>query len=367
MKKFFVIFSSSLILFFIINFFLSIILSPINKFITVKILNKPVYTEESLKALGIERKDENVFYNETWNRSYKYLQFAEHYEAETNNGQYVNVSKNDGRKINNIDDCKTNFYFYGSSLTFGYNVRDSQTIPAYFKDILDKIYSDHNYCVYNFGSANYFSTQENILFQTHILDNRINTGDFVFFIDGESENGNSKSRISSHLEKLFNGVNARMFTEIKFSFQLFWDSLPTTKIFNIFKGVFKKENNSPIINNEISINKQIEIKDVFQKNIFIRDSVCKNLTFKCFTFLQPFPNIHGIYDKNLYGERLINKSDLDKYNLLKDTKFIFDISSSLDKNKNHSFVDARHYSPESNKLIAESIYDIAKIKINESR
>ena len=36
------------------------------------------------------------------------------------------------------------------------------------------------------------------------------------------------------------------------------------------KGVFKKENNSPIINNEISINKQIEIKDVFQKNIFIR-------------------------------------------------------------------------------------------------
>ena len=30
-----------------------------------------------------------------------------------------------------------------------------------------------NYCVFNFGSASYFSTRENILFQTHILNNRI--------------------------------------------------------------------------------------------------------------------------------------------------------------------------------------------------
>ena len=40
-----------------------------------------------------------------------------------------------------------NFIFYGSSQTFGYNVKDNQTIAANFKNILDKNYKD--YCVYN--------------------------------------------------------------------------------------------------------------------------------------------------------------------------------------------------------------------------
>jgi len=368
MKKFFIQLSSLLVIFFIINFFLSIILEPINKFIRIKILNKPVYNEESLRAIGIDRKEEGIFYDETWNRTFRYVQFAEHYESETYDQIYVNVTKNDGRKVINKKNCSKNFYFYGSSLTFGYNVKDEQTIPSYFKDILNTNYSKSNYCVYNFGSASYFSTQENILFQTHILDNRINENDFIFFINGRSENGNKNSRVSADLESLFNGLNARMLDEIKFSFLFFWDSLPTTKLYYNLKKIFIKvnlpiENNSKSLINEIS---KKEIKDVFQKNILIREAICNNLKFNCFTFLQPFPNIHVFYDKKVKQKNIINKLDLERYDLLKNTKYIFDISNSLVNNTSPALVDPDHYSPKSNKLIANSIYDIVKERIEKN-
>ena len=372
MKKFFAIFSSILIIFFIINFILAFTLSPINKFIITNILSKPIYTDESLKAIGIDRSEERVFYNENWNRTFKYVQFAEHYEAETGKQKYVNVTKFDGRKIENNFNCEKNFYFYGSSLTFGYSAKDTQTIPSYFKEILDINYPKSNYCVFNFGSASYFSTRENILFQTHILNNRIQENDFIFFIDGHSEAGNQKDRVSRHFEKIFDGVNARMLAELKFSFSFFWNSLPTTKIYYIAKNLFKKENtkneNTKKENNPENMIKGVskrEIKEVFQKNILMRQAICNNLKLNCYTFLQPFPNIHGFYNKKLSKESQHKDPYLEKYDLLKDTKHIFDISNALDNNIANSFSDPKHYSPESNKLIAKSIYDITNNKINE--
>ena len=73
MKKFFFIFSSTLVLFVVMNFFLAVFLTPINNFITVNILNKPVYSERALKLIGINRSEERVFYNETWNRKFRYV------------------------------------------------------------------------------------------------------------------------------------------------------------------------------------------------------------------------------------------------------------------------------------------------------
>ena len=63
-------------------------------------------------------------------------------------------------------------------------------------------------------------------------------GDFIFFLNGHSENGNYRSRVSADLEKLFNGINAKMLDELIFSSSIFWESLPTTKIYNILKFYF---------------------------------------------------------------------------------------------------------------------------------
>ena len=171
---------------------------------------------------------------------------------------------------------------------------------------------------------------------------------------------------------MFNGINARMLAELKFSFSLFWDSLPTTKIYYVAKNLFKKENtkneNTKKENNPENMIKGVskrEIKEVFQKNIFIRQAICNDLKLNCYTFLQPFPNIHGFYSKKLSKEPKHKDPYLEKYDLLKDTKYIFDISNALDNNITNSSGDPYHYSPKSNKLIAKSIYDIANNKIKE--
>ena len=51
-------------------------------------------------------------------------------------------------------------------------------------------------CIKNFGRGSYFSTQENILFQKHILEEKIKYGDIIIFLDGINENGNRKNEDS---------------------------------------------------------------------------------------------------------------------------------------------------------------------------
>ena len=360
MKRFFFILSSILVLFVAMNFFLAVILTPINNFITVNILNKPVYSERALKIIGINRSEERVFYNESWNRKFKYVQFVEHYEAATKNQKYVNVSKKNGRYMKNNSKCNKNFYFHGSSLTFGYNVKDSNTIPSYYKDILDTNYSKLGYCVFNFGSASYFSTQETILFQTQILNNKIKDGDFIFFIDGHAEGGNKSSRISGELNSIFTeGLNSKMLGRLNFSFNFFWDSLPTTKIYNALRDIFKTERKYVQPISKISTN---ELKDVFQKNILLREAICENFKLNCFTFLQPIPNINAIYNNEKFKEQNSNQLDLQKQDLLRDILHIYDITNSLDNNKSSMF-ESGHYTPESNKAIAETIFNFVNKKI----
>ena len=360
MKKFFFIFSSTLVLFVVMNFFLAVFLTPINNFITVNILNKPVYSERALKLIGINRSEERVFYNETWNRKFRYVQFVEHYEAETENQKYVNVSKENGRSMENNYKCKKNFYFYGSSLTFGYNVVDSNTIPSYFKNILDTNYTKLDYCVFNFGSASYFSTQETILFETQILNNKIKEGDFIFFIDGHAEEGNQGSRISGVLRDIFSdGLNSRMLGRLNFSFIFLWNSLPTTKIYNALRDTFKTPKKYM---QGVSKTSKKEIKEVFQKNVLFREAICKDFKLNCFTFLQPIPNVNVSYNFEKSKEQNPNQLDVGRQDLLRDTKYIFDITNSLDNNKSLMF-ENNHYTPESNKAIAESIFDIVNKKI----
>ena len=92
--------------------------------------------------------------------------------------------------IKNYNSVFRNVFFYGGENVFGYDVADNQTIPFYFKDILES--QNLEFCVFNFGRRTFFSTQENILFQNHIYLEKIKKDDIVIFIDGDNEIGNEK-------------------------------------------------------------------------------------------------------------------------------------------------------------------------------
>ena len=189
------------------------------------------YSKEIIKNLQMSKEDALQLYIETWiDRSFSYSQFIEHVESPTS-GKFVNISKEFGRKIENPPSCKKRFFFYGGSTTWGYNVADNQTIPAYFlKALINNNYQD--YCVYNFGGGSYFSTQENIRFQKHLLTDKINQNDFVFFIDGHNEMGFKKTRITDFLTEAFKPSNQKFWDMYDLTFVTFIKSLPIIQLSN---------------------------------------------------------------------------------------------------------------------------------------
>ena len=100
--------------------------------------------------------------------------------------------------------------------------------------------------------------------------------------------------------------------------------------------------------------------------MYFREGICEKLKLKCFTFLQPFATLHGVYFKKIplgaIQNRPLNidenKQLKNKFELIKDTNGIIDISNSLLNEKELSYVDGVHYSPVANKKIAFYINNI---------
>ena len=129
------------------------------------------------------KKDEILdLYLETWQRErlFEYQQYTGITESESIDGKYVNISKEKGRLVpNNPEFCERNVFFYGGENVFGYDVTDNQTIPFYFKDILE---SQNEFCVFNFGRRTFFQLKR-IFFSKSYIFTKIREGDLVIFID----------------------------------------------------------------------------------------------------------------------------------------------------------------------------------------
>ena len=356
MKKFFFHFFVFLSIFLFINFLLAFLWTPLS-ITKSKILKDKHYTDEMLLMVGIDTDNEENFYRETWrDKKFKYIQFAEHLEAKTKNQNYVNVTDEYGRKIKNDSNCNLRYFFYGDSQIFGYNVKDNQTIPAFFKEILIKNTSNKNNCVYNFGSANYFSTQENILFIKHILENKIKKNDFAIFLNGHIENGNQESQLSNKLSQSIDKFYYDRWERLKYSSITFFNSLPIIIIYKRLHNNFsQKVKNSSNTEDEVSskLNNINETKNVFNKNIKIRNSICEIMNINCYTFIKPFPKIHGKPIKNFTKDETSHLKM--KYLELIKNKSIIDISQVLNNKLEISYVDDEHFSPNSNKIIAQEI------------
>ena len=358
----------TILLFFLLNFVLGLVWEIRTK---LKFKNFKPYDDVVLKALNLSEKDGLNLYLETFiNRKFDYEQFTEHAENNGFNNKFVNVTPDLGRKTISPKICNQNIFFYGGSTTFGYNVTDNQTIASYLGQLL--IDKDLNICVKNFGRGSYFSTQENILFQKHILNKKIFKNDIILFVDGINENGNRNSRNTGFLFKSMKAVNQDYWDMYKFTFPVFFESLAINQFINRIKKKLNIENKHKHYQQNI-FDIEDNIADVYQKNVFFRKGICKELELNCFSFLQPFATIHGKYfDKPVKGAievRILNIEEniklKKKYNMIKNFKNIIDISDVLDEAKKLSYIDAVHYSPDANKIIAKKIFNIVEYKFYE--
>ena len=357
----------TIILFILINF----ILGWIWEFRTnLKLKNFKPFDSIVLEALNLNQEDGLTLYLETFiNREFDYEQFTEHAENNGYDNKFVNVTPQLGRKTVSPKNCKKNIFFYGGSTTFGYNVTDVQTIPSYIGETLLK--NNKEICVKNFGRGSYFSTQENILFQKHILNKKIKSEDIIIFIDGINENGNRNSRNTAFLFEVNKAVNQKYWDMYKFTFPIFFESLAINQFIKRLQQRINIQKKSELDQDNIFTLKE-NLKDVYEKNVMIREGICKNLNLYCYSFLQPFATIHGQYfekpTKGAPENRVLDISEdiklKEKFDLLRNTKNIINIADSLDDSIFLSYVDSVHYSPSANKKISKKIYTIILDKLN---
>ena len=104
----------------------------------------------------------------------------------------------------------------------------------------------------------------------------------------------------------------------------------------------------------IILNNIDETQNIFKKNLMMRNSICGSMNINCYTFIKPFPKIHGKSTKTFLRDEISYMKM--KYLALSKTKNTIDISQILDNEQEISYIDKVHFSPNSNKLIAYEIH-----------
>ena len=345
MKKFSLIFLSTLLLFFIINLAISFTWPIYSKFKS----KKHQYIDEQVKILNLSEENLNILYDELWRNydKFAYVPFIGHTETKRV-GKFVNFDEANGRKVIRPQNCNHNVYLYGGSTMFGYNVIDKETIAQHLQNILG-----NNYCIFNHGRAYFYSKQENNLFAQHIENNH--KIDFAIFLDGINERCGGYE-YDKHINRSFSILVERPYKMWKKTSMDLLYSLPAIQFYNSVFGkprwINDKDNN--ILQIESCKNK-IPINTLFQKRVNLRHGLCSGENITCFSFLQPFAGVHGVQsDKLLLNEDKIKL--VKKYKKLKETKkHVIDIGDALMKDTTLSYIDGVHYTPRSNRKIAEKI------------
>ena len=344
MKNFTLIVFNTIILVFIINALIVLVWPIISDYRN----QKHSYINEQKNLLDLKEEDLIILQNETWRKNYKYefIPFIGHSEIDKN-GKFVNFTKKNGRRIQRPTNCIFNIYLYGGSTTFGYSVTDYQTIGQYLQDILPK-----EYCVFNHGRSLYYSKQENNLFLNHIENDR--KIHYAFFLDGYNERCGGYG-FQNIIANNFSHLIEKPYLLWKKSFLTFLYSTPIFQLYlKFFNNSWAENQNYAFVNIE-NCQKDISLNELFEKRVSHRHAICKIYNIQCFSFLQPMAGIHGIQDPKLLS--LIEKnSHIKKYNILsKSTKnqYIIDLGYLLNNESNLSYIDAQHYSPETNKKMAQ--------------
>ena len=349
MKNFSFVFFITLILIFIINL-LIVVAWPTYSKLNQK---KHSYIKEQIQLLNLNEEDLIILYNETWKNydKFRFVPFIGHSEK-NREGKFLNFTEENGRKVNRPEKCKVNYYFYGGSTTFGYNVIDNQTISEYLQQLLGK-----NGCVYNHGRAYFYSKQENNLFINHIENGR--KIDFAIFLDGLNERCGGYE-YARQLNTSFDLLTEKPFMMWKISLKNFIFTLPVSQFINSVFGSDRwiQDENNNILSIE-SCDSNIGLNELFQSRLDVRDGVCLQNKINCFSFLQPMPGSHGVHNEKLLSKKY-EKIFIEKYKLLSKASKFIDLGYVLENDKSLSYIDAVHYSPESNKKIAQEIFKILK-------
>ncbi|MDO8794265.1 MAG: hypothetical protein Q7J25_06570 [Vicinamibacterales bacterium] len=241
-------------------------------------------------------------------------------------------------------------WVFGGSTTFGYGVADTETIPAQLEQLLGRP-------VVNFGRADYYSAQENVLLQ-QFLGAGFRPSD-VWFLDGINERCDLEL-YQRELGILFDRTQAtyrwdlaELVKPVSYAAGRLWSATSTGQ-----KATREREARrwgQPCM----KYGRTTPLAAVVSANLTVRSALCTASGVSCTTFVQPFAGTHG----TLAGHNIDPQERAGLGTLFAQTEAAFRqsgarfVTHALDGSSRHAFVDPGHYSAWANRAIARTMAD----------
>ena len=291
----------------------------------------------------------------------KYYPFVEYIER-ARKGKYINVSDRGTRcHYSDREACVANggnqeIWIFGGSTTFGYGVKDNETIPAFLSLKLPGIK------IVNFGAASYYSTIERIRFENLLTE--LPPPLATVFIDGLNDfyyfDVPDKTMVSDAYSRILNKESEP---------NSFANSLRKyLRKLAIYRLVEEKFGDSSTVTAVTASREQI-LKAISRLNInhSITEAICDKLGITIINVIQPVP-LYGVGHKtSKVPQELLNYGD--HVNSGAAYKIMFTPNSRSPYTRNRTlnlanlaseegmYVDTVHYSPLFNERIASEIHE----------
>lgn len=240
-------------------------------------------------------------------------------------------------------------FLIGGSTTFGYGVRDSETIASF----LQKQLGD-SFAVFNFGRGHYYSRQELVLFINLLLQEQ--KPDILISIDGINER---RIKFPPSYSYSYRSMGAQDINNI--AYKLFIDR-PLVKILTFIqeKTIRHNSNNVPLRETP-----QSWAKD-YLNSIQLIETIAKSRGITYFAFLQPAPwfqhphkSTHPFTDNPNREEEVLSYNEIStSIGFKQGPEYLYNISKLAEDENRPLYVDKIHYNPYFSKKIAKKIAKI---------
>lgn len=318
-----------------------------------------IYGKESVADYKIVHSEQSL--------GQRYFPFVEYIEK-ARSGKLVNVSEQGTRchhsdqNLCQIKGGRNEIWMFGGSTTFGYGVKDTETIAANLSERLP------SFRVINFGTASYYSTIERIRFENLLTE--FPPPRAVIFLDGLNDfyyfDVPDKSMVSDAYSLILNKDKGNG-TNFRNSIIRFLDKLA---IYRLLEEKFGQTNKATSI---VASRDQV-LKAITRLNLnhSIIESVGDKLGITVLNVIQPIP-LYGVGHKTSkvpqellnFGDhansgnayKIMFASELQPYNRPRTLNLAeLEIEEGM-------YVDTVHYSPLFNKEIASKIYEKLSLEL----
>ena len=286
-----------------------------------------------------------------------YRPFVE-YTSGPVDGQFVNVTEQGLRcNVNGSTDCavrggRDEIWVFGGSTTFGYGVKNDETIPAYMDQMTP------GYRVLNFGVASYYSTIERILFLN--LLTQFEPPAAVVFIDGLNDfYYNKVPDVSGFSDELANTFElpdgARTLARLTATLR---QSRLITLVLNAFAPDAER---APVLLRDDAALARVIAR--LEANMAVRSAAAERLGIQIVNVLQPVPLYGPGHSTSLVKADLLNLGEHVNsgrgYELIHENAELLADPTLLNLaefgSDGQMYVDTVHYHPDFSKMIAERI------------